>query len=72
MTYYFSIRSQRRKERELWKNDITPEFKLNTRDLYESPLHNKRMYRNNQSESGPQGRTLSTIAGAYLFDISLI
>lgn len=69
MTYYFSISSQRRKERELWKNDITPEVKQNTRDLYESPLYNKRMYRNNQSEPGPQGRTLSTIAGAYRFDI---
>ena len=60
-----SIRSQGRKERELWKDDIAPQVKHNGRDLYKSPLYNKRMY-SNQSESGPQGRTLSTIAGRYL------
>ena len=57
------ISSQGRKERELWKDDIAPKGKHNGRDLYKSPLYNERMYRNNQSESGPQGRTLSTIAG---------
>ena len=61
-----SIRSQGRKERELWKDDIAPQIKHNGRGLYKSPLYNERMYRNNQSESGPQGRTLSTIAGRYL------
>ena len=59
------ISSQGRKERELWKDDRAPQVKHNERDLYKSPLYNERMYTNNQSESGPQGRTLSTIAGRY-------
>ena len=63
------ISSHGRKERELWKDDIAPQVKHNGRDLYKSPLYNKRMYRNNQSESGPQGRTLSTIAGRYPVNI---
>ena len=68
-TLIISISSHDRKERELWKEDIAPKVKHNGRELYKSPLYNKRMYRNNQSESGPQGRTLSTIAGRYLFNI---
>ena len=62
---FFTISSQKRKERELWKDDIVPKAKQKGRDLYKSPLYNERMYRNNQSESGPQGRTLSTIAGRH-------
>ena len=63
------ISSQRRKERELWKDDIAPQVKHNGRDLHKSPLYNERMYGNNQSMSGPQGRTLSTIAGRYPVNI---